>query len=50
MVADGMATEGVKASAAMALTKFSRNIPVSAPEGLVSLLKEWEKSMLIRKN
>ena len=35
MVADGLVTPGVRASAAMALTSFSQYIPASAPQGLV---------------
>ena len=34
IVADDLATQGAKASAAMVLTYFSRNIPASAPEWL----------------
>ena len=35
MAADGLATEGARASAAMVLTCFTRTILASAPEGLV---------------
>ena len=39
IAADDLATcEGVRASAAMALFLFARNIPVSAPEGLLILI------------
>ena len=34
VAADGLATQGAKASAGMVLTNFSRNIPASAPSGL----------------
>ena len=32
MAADGLATEGARISAALVMTHFSRNIPVSVPE------------------
>ena len=34
MAADGLATQGARASLAMVLTTFRRNIPVPAPQGL----------------
>ena len=35
MAADDLIMQGARASAAMVLTKFARNIPGSAPEGLL---------------
>ena len=47
--ADALATQGAKVSAVMALTCFSRNISVSAPEGLPQVHLVWEKYKLYRK-
>ena len=52
MAADDLVTQGARASTAMVLIYLSQNIPVSAPEGLMSVIgkkmetvnfKEWKK-------
>ena len=42
VVADGLVTQGAKASAATVFTPFSRNIPVSAQEGLKLLVFDFQ--------
>ena len=43
MAADSLTTQGARASAVMELTYISQNIPVSAPEGLDGIMKDWHE-------